>query len=100
MQDSIFYLIIGIVGAGLGFLIRKKHGVIGKASLISSVETAMICVLIFVMSTRIGANEEIAGNLGTIGVYGLLSTVIIFITTILVTYITRKLRDLRSFSSR
>jgi uncharacterized membrane protein YbjE (DUF340 family) len=51
----------------------------------------MICVLIFVMSTRIGANDEIAGNLGTIGVYGLLSTVIIFIMTILVTYITRKL---------
>lgn len=91
MQDSIFYLIIGIFGAGLGFIVRKKHVTIGKASLISFIETAMICVLIFVMSTRIGANDEIAGNLGTIGVYGLLSTVIIFIMTILVTYITRKL---------
>ena len=91
MQDSIFYLIIGIAGAGLGFIVRKKHGSISKASIISFIETAMICVLIFVMSARIGANEEIAGNLGTIGVYGLLSTVIIFIMTILVTYITRKL---------
>ena len=91
MQDSIFYLIIGIFGAGLGFFVRKKRLTIGKASLISFIETAMICVLIFVMSTRIGANDEIAGNLGTIGVYGLLSTVIIFATTILVTYITRKL---------
>ena len=91
MQDSIIYLIIGIFGAGLGFFVRKKRLTIGKASLISFIETAMICVLIFVMSTRIGANDEIAGNLGTIGVYGLLSTVIIFITTILVTYITRKL---------
>ena len=91
MQDSIFYLIIGIAGAGLGFFVRKKHIAISKASLISSIETAMICVLIFVMSTRIGSNEEISGNLGTIGVYGLLSTVIIFIMTILMTYITRKL---------
>ncbi len=91
MQDSIFYLIIGIFGAGLGFLIRKKHVPIGKTSSISFIETAMICVLIFIMSTRIGANDEIAGNLGTIGVYGLLSTVTIFITTVLVTYITRKL---------
>ena len=91
MQDSIFYLIIGIAGAGLGFFARKKHITIGKASIISAIETAMICMLIFVMSTRIGANEEIAGNLGTIGVYGLLSTVIIFIMTILATYITRRL---------
>ena len=91
MQDSIFYLIIGIAGAGLGFFARKKHITIGKASIISAIETAMICMLIFVMSTRIGANEEIAGNLGTIGVYGLLSTVIIFIMTILMTYITRRL---------
>ena len=91
MQDSIFYLIIGIAGAGLGFIVRKKHGSISKASIISFIETAMICVLIFVMSTRIGSNEEISGNLGTIGVYGLLSTVIIFIMTILVTHIARKL---------
>ena len=41
MQDSIFYLIIGIAGAGLGFFARKKHITIGKASFISAIETAM-----------------------------------------------------------
>lgn len=91
MLDSFFYLTIGIIGAALGIMVRKKRGTIGKAALISFIQTAAICVLIFVMSTRIAANEEITGHLGTIGVYGLLSTVIIFATTILTAYITRKL---------
>lgn len=91
MQDSFLFLTIGIIGAVIGFTVRKKHGAVGKAPFISFIQTAAICVLVFVMSSRIGANEEIAGNLGTIGVYGLVSTVIIFMTTILVAYITRKL---------
>lgn len=91
MQDSIFYLIIGIIGGVLGFLLRKKRGSAVKSVFVSHIETAAICVLVFVMSSRVGANEEISNHLGTIGIYGLLSTVIIFATTILVAYITRKL---------
>ena len=91
MQDSFIYLTIGIIGAVVGLTVRKKRGTIRKAAFISSIETAAICVLVFVMSARIGANEEIASHLGTIGIYGLLSTVIIFAVTILVAYITRTL---------
>ena len=91
MLDSTLYLTIGIIGAVIGLIVRKKHGSIGRAAFISIIETAAICVLVFVMSARIGANEEISSHLGTIGVYGLLSTVVIFAVTILVAYITRKL---------
>ena len=91
MQDSALYLTIGIIGGLLGFAMRKKRGIVGKAAFVSHIETAAICVLVFVMSSRIGANEEIADHLGTVGIYGLLSTVIIFAVTIMTAYITRKL---------
>lgn len=91
MLDSTYYLIIIIIGAGLGVLVRKKRGNTGPLSFISLMETAAICALVFVMSARLGSNEEVANNLGTIGIYGILTTLVIFGVTILLAFLVRRL---------
>ena len=47
MQDSFFYLTIGIIGAALGFIMRKKRGAIKKA--------AGLKILFFPVATLVGA---------------------------------------------
>lgn len=90
MQDMIVYLVFITIGAGLGFSVRKKRGNTGPIGVISFVKSVAICILLFVMSTRIGSNEEVASNLGTIGIYGFLSTVIVLVFTTLTAFLFRK----------
>ena len=91
MQDMILYLVFILIGAGLGFFVRKKRGNTGPIGIVNLIKSISICILLFVMSTRIGSNEEVAKNLGTIGIYGFLSVVIILAITIVLAFIFRKM---------
>ena len=91
MQDILVYLVFILLGVGLGVLVRKKRGNTGPISVVSAVKSISICTLLFVMSTRIGSNEDVANNLGTIGVYGFVFTIIVMVMTLITAFAFRKM---------
>lgn len=63
----------------------EKFGFIGKVMLFC------ISVLVFFMGIRMGSNEEVIANLGTIGLQSLLITVLLLIGTVIFMTVTRRL---------
>ena len=87
MSDLILYLGITLVGYIIGSKIRDKKD---KLSWTGKVQTVAIIILVLLMGTRMGSNEEITANLGTIGISALLITIVIMGMSVLSIYITRK----------
>ena len=96
MQEILIYIVFVLLGVGAGIILRKTRGNKGPIPWISAIKSVSICVLLFVMSTRIGSNDEVAKNLGTIVVYGLVFTIIVIISTIGVAFLTRRMLGFNS----
>lgn len=96
MQEILIYIVFVLLGVGAGIILRKTRGNKGQIPWISAIKSISICVLLFVMSTRIGSNDEVAKNLGTIGVYGLLFTLIVIATTIITAFLFRRMLGFNS----
>ena len=88
MTYLLLYLAITIVGYIIGSRLKK----IGKApTWVGKVMTAVIVILIFIMGTRIGNNEQILQSLDTIGLIAFVFTLIIMFFTCLGFTIARRL---------
>lgn len=88
MSYLFLYLGITIVGFLIGSQL-KRRGI--ALPWVSSMQTAVIIVLVFLMGSRIGSNEEIVASLDTIGLISFAYTIIIFATTVLTYSVVRRL---------
>lgn len=76
----------------LGYFIgSKSRAVKEKFSRIGTITFAAIIFLVYVMGARMGSNEQVVANLGSIGLDALFMTVVIMTGSILAVVITRKL---------
>lgn len=91
MADLALYLGHGFVGYIVGALVRDKKDKLGWAGKVS---TIAIIVMVFSMGMRMGANDEVISNLGSIGLYSLLITAIIVSFSVGATSLTRRLMGL------
>lgn len=88
MTDMILYLIM----TALGYIVAAKcRNIREKFFWTGKVQTLAIVFLILVMGMRMGSNEEIIRNLGTIGLSALLITIVIQIFCIIAVGIFRKI---------
>ncbi|MBQ4595912.1 MAG: lysine exporter LysO family protein, partial [Firmicutes bacterium] len=76
------------VGYFLGAYLRKRNIVLNGASVL---QTIALVALVFVMGSRIGAEDDIVRSLDTIGLKALLITMFILGGTVLAAFIARKL---------
>ena len=88
MADLILYLGITVVGYVLGSRLRGHRDGLGWTG---KVQTAAITCLVLLMGMRMGSNEEITGNLSTIGLSAFVITLFTMIFSIGAIFLTRKL---------
>ena len=88
MVDLILYLGITVVGYVLGSRLRGHRDGLGWTG---KVQTAAITCLVLLMGMRMGSNEEITGNLSTIGLSAFVITLFTMIFSIGAIFLTRKL---------
>lgn len=88
MSDLLLYLGFAAVGAFWGSTARKK----GKnMAFTGPIQTVAITCLVIVMGLRMGSNEEVINNLGSIGLYAFVFTLITLALVVLGIWITRKI---------
>ena len=97
MSYLFLYLAITIVGYFIGAKLKKKGRQLSWAS---PLQTVVIVVLVFLMGSRIGANEEIVASLGTIGLVSLAYTVIVLAVTCAAYSVARRLMGFDRYGIR
>lgn len=78
-----------LIGYFIGSKMREKDGAYIKITDI--VMMASVSLLVFLMGIRMGSNEEVIANLGTIGLQALLVTVLLMAGAVLSVTVTRKM---------
>lgn len=84
----VLYISICILGGIYGTYLRKKNR---KLSWSSSVQTMMLILLLFLMGWRLGANESVIKNIGTIGVTSFALTLFILAGSVMGVFLSRKI---------
>lgn len=88
MTDLFMYLGFAAVGAFWGSTARKK----GKSMAFTGpIQTVAITCLVFVMGLRMGSNEEVIFNLGSIGLYAFIFTMVSLALVVIGIWIARKI---------
>ena len=87
MSYLVLYLAITVVGYIIGSQFKKRNI---NAPWIGKAQMVVILILVFLMGSRIGANEQILESLDTIGLIAFAYTMIIFAFTCAGFFITRK----------
>lgn len=78
MTDMALYLALAAVGFVIGARMRDKKD---KLFWTGRVQTVAIIIVVLAMGSRMGANQEVTGNLSSIGLYSLAFTAIIALCT-------------------
>ncbi|MBQ9014733.1 MAG: lysine exporter LysO family protein [Firmicutes bacterium] len=78
MTSLLLYIAVTVAGYFIGAWFKKNERQIPLAG---KMQTAAIIALVFLMGSRIGANEEIVASLGSIGLISLAYTAIIMVIT-------------------
>lgn len=87
MRDLIVYVTLAAIGYFIGSKLRHKKE---KLAWTGKFQTVAIVLLVLTMGSRMGANDEVIENLGSIGVYSLVVTVVILIFSIIAVFFARK----------
>ncbi|MBF1190036.1 MAG: lysine exporter LysO family protein, partial [[Eubacterium] sulci] len=87
MRDFIIYVILAAIGYFIGSKLRHKKE---KLAWTGKFQTVAIVLLVLTMGSRMGANDEVIENLGSIGVYSLVVTVVILVFSIIAVFLARK----------
>ena len=87
MRDLIIYVILAAIGYFIGSKFRHKKE---KLAWTGKFQTVAIVLLVLTMGSRMGANDEVIENLGSIGVYSLVVTVVILVFSIIAVFLARK----------
>ena len=89
MADIILYLslmlVCGIIGAKFREFVTNKLWWRGK------IQTIAIVVLVFFMGSRMGCNEQVIDNIGTLGITALVMTIVILFFSVLCLFFLRKI---------
>ena len=93
MADLALYLGHAVLGYIVGYFVRDKKD---RLEWRGKVSTVAIIVMVFSMGMRMGANDEVIENLGSIGLYSLFITAIIFAFSLTATSLTRRALGLDS----
>lgn len=97
MKTVIMYIGAAAIGYLFALLLKKNSIPTDRAGKILGV---VVTTLVFSMGLKIGSNEEIIGNLGRIGLYGLAFCYIPLIVTIVAVHIARKIMGFDDHGSR
>lgn len=87
MKDLLLFLVLAAIGYFLGSKLRG-HQSLTKWS--GHVQTAAIMILIFTMGVRMGSNEEVIGNLSSIGLISAALAVMVMAASALSAFLVRK----------
>ena len=87
MTDIILYISIIVVSGIVGSKVRAYRDRLGWTG---TVQTMAIVLLVVLMGARMGANEEIIDNLGTIGLAAFAMTIAMMIGSLLCLFFARK----------
>lgn len=88
MTDLLLYLGFVVLGGIIGVFARKQKW---KMDFTGPVQTVAITVLVLVMGLRMGSNNEVIENLGSIGLYAFVFTVITLVLVIAGLFFARKI---------
>ena len=88
MEDLLLYLGNGIFGFIIGMFLRRRNI---KVKFLSNLQTIAIVLMVFFMGSRMGANEKVIYNLGSIGLYALVITVLSMIFSIALLHVARRI---------
>ena len=97
MTLLLIYIAVTVAGYFIGTAL-KKHG--KELNWVGKLQTLVIIVLVFLMGSRIGANEEIVSSLGTIGLVSFIFTLIVLLFTIVFATIARRLLGFDRYGRR
>jgi uncharacterized membrane protein len=92
MEYVAYYFGITLIGYFIGSTLRKKGK--KKSKWVGRFQAAAVTVLIFVMASRIGANEDVLRSMGTIGFMAFVTVVFALAGSVLFVYIARRLMKL------
>ena len=87
MTDIILYISIIVVSGIVGSKVRAYRDRLGWTG---TVQTMAIVLLVVLMGARMGANEEIIDNLGTIGLAAFAMTIAMMIGSLLCLFLCAK----------
>ncbi len=88
MIDLLLYIAFCVAGGLYGNYLRKHDK---KLTWSAKFQTAMLVVLLFTMGTRLGANQRIINNLGSIGTTAFTVTICVLIGSVAAIFAMRKL---------
>lgn len=88
MRDLILYLVMAAIGWFVGSRFRDRKDAIRWTG---KVQTVAVVVLVFTMGARMGSNEEVTGNLGSIGLYALASAVLVIAFSVAAVSVARRI---------
>ena len=94
MEYVAYYFGITLIGYFVGSRFRKEGK--KKSKWIGRFQGAAVTVLIFVMASRIGSNEEVLRSMGDIGVMAFITVVFALVGSLLCVTIARRLMKLDS----
>ena len=94
MKTLILYLGMAAAGYAAAFALRKKKE---KFLWVGKVLSPIVLTLVFMMGFRIGANESVVRDLGTIGLYSLVMAEASLMATVLALHFTRRLMGFDKF---
>lgn len=92
------YIVLYWGAMAVGYFIgsRQRHNA-DRFRFLNTMMLGCIALLVFFMGVRMGSNEEVIANLGTIGVQALIVTVVLMAGTVLGVTLTRKLLGMNRF---
>lgn len=94
MQYVAYYFGITLIGYFIGSMLRNKGK--KKSKWVGRFQAMAVTVLIFVMASRIGGNEEVLRSMGTIGFMAFVTVVFALVGSVVFVYIARHLMGLDS----
>ena len=94
MEYVAYYFGITLIGYFVGSAFRKQGK--KKSKWIGKFQGAAVTVLIFVMASRIGSNEEVLRSMGTIGYMAFVTVVFALVGSLLCVTVARRLMKLDS----
>ena len=96
MSDMILYVSVIALGGAIGARLRGKEEKIAWGS---KAQTLAIMVLVILMGARMGSNEQVINNIGTIGVTALVMTLAILFFSVVCLFFARKAAGFRKDAS-
>lgn len=88
MSELLYFFGLAVVGYFVG---RRFDSKLFGIKLFQYIQTIAVVILIFSMGLRVGVNKEVTSQLGTIGIYAFIITIVVMFFSALFVYFTRRM---------